>query len=116
MWYLFLSVLHVMLVDCGPLVTAVPPLLTTLSLLSFFFFFQAEDGIRDLIVTGVQTCALPIWAISGPPTSLGEPEPFLGAQADEPVRHVPHLRRARDGLAPAQHHQDVVRPDRKSVV
>src|SRR2546421_5752771 len=30
--------------------------------LLFFFFFQAEDGIRDLIVTGVQTCALPISA------------------------------------------------------
>src|SRR5947207_12209725 len=30
----------------------------------FFFFFQAEDGIRDHCVTGVQTCALPIW---GPP-------------------------------------------------
>src|SRR5216683_3943343 len=29
----------------------------------FFFFFQAEDGIRDLIVTGVQTCALPIWLV-----------------------------------------------------
>src|SRR2546427_5366641 len=29
--------------------------------LLFFFFFQAEDGIRDLTVTGVQTCALPIW-------------------------------------------------------
>src|SRR5439155_2181 len=29
-------------------------------LLSFFFFFQAEDGIRDGHVTGVQTCALPI--------------------------------------------------------
>src|SRR5699024_11469722 len=28
--------------------------------LSFFFFFQAEDGIRDRNVTGVQTCALPI--------------------------------------------------------
>src|SRR5206468_7497312 len=28
--------------------------------LLIFFFFQAEDGIRDLIVTGVQTCALPI--------------------------------------------------------
>src|SRR5690349_22769835 len=28
--------------------------------LCFFFFFQAEDGIRDLYVTGVQTCALPI--------------------------------------------------------
>src|SRR5690348_17937834 len=27
-----------------------------------FFFFQAEDGIRDGRVTGVQTCALPIWA------------------------------------------------------
>src|SRR5258707_10801565 len=27
---------------------------------SFFFFFQAEDGIRDIGVTGVQTCALPI--------------------------------------------------------
>src|SRR2546430_5159894 len=27
----------------------------------WFFFFQAEDGIRDLTVTGVQTCALPIW-------------------------------------------------------
>src|SRR2546430_7711476 len=29
-----------------------------------FFFFQAEDGIRDLTVTGVQTCALPISPIS----------------------------------------------------
>src|SRR5256886_5714411 len=28
---------------------------------SCLFFFQAEDGIRDLTVTGVQTCALPIW-------------------------------------------------------
>src|SRR6266850_3055914 len=30
------------------------------SFLFFFFFFQAEDGIRDYKVTGVQTCALPI--------------------------------------------------------
>src|SRR5256885_13160398 len=30
--------------------------------LFFFFFFQAEDGIRDYKVTGVQTCALPIFA------------------------------------------------------
>src|SRR2546422_1111503 len=28
--------------------------------MTFFFFFQAEDGIRDVAVTGVQTCALPI--------------------------------------------------------
>src|SRR5690606_39959412 len=27
----------------------------------FYFFFQADDGIRDFHVTGVQTCALPIW-------------------------------------------------------
>src|SRR6266850_1571997 len=30
----------------------------------FFFFFQAEDGIRDYKVTGVQTCALPISGLS----------------------------------------------------
>src|SRR2546421_1630356 len=30
--------------------------------ITYFFFFQAEDGIRDLIVTGVQTCALPIYS------------------------------------------------------
>src|SRR3712207_8453610 len=29
------------------------------------FFFQAEDGIRDIGVTGVQTCALPIWRLHG---------------------------------------------------
>src|SRR2546421_5662512 len=31
--------------------------------LLLFFFFQAEDGIRYLIVTGVQTCALPIYRL-----------------------------------------------------
>src|SRR5207248_4017298 len=36
-------------------------------LFCFFFFFQAEDGIRDRTVTGVQTCALPI---SGRPVHL----------------------------------------------
>src|SRR3712207_9593226 len=30
-----------------------------------FFFFQAEDGIRDIGVTGVQTCALPISSVPG---------------------------------------------------
>src|SRR3712207_8032865 len=30
----------------------------------FFFFFQAEDGIRDIGVTGVQTCALPISVVN----------------------------------------------------
>src|SRR5690606_41203460 len=34
---------------------------------SFLFFFQAEDGIRDFHVTGVQTCALPISGGAAPP-------------------------------------------------
>src|SRR5438874_10240655 len=42
----------------------------------FFFFFQAEDGIRDLYVTGVQTCALPIW--------------FAGAVLDEQLAYWKH--------------------------
>src|SRR2546430_4314168 len=37
------------------------------AVMSVFFFFQAEDGIRDLTVTGVQTCALPISPPSAPP-------------------------------------------------
>src|SRR4030042_4512182 len=44
-------------------------------------FFQAEDGIRDVAVTGVQTCALPIYRVarrepdsmSGEPTTLNSP-------------------------------------------
>src|SRR5687767_15361084 len=40
----------------------------------FFFFFQAEDGIRDKLVTGVQTCALPI--SHGSPT-VRRPEPSI---------------------------------------
>src|SRR5690606_39416817 len=38
-------------------------------MLLFFFFFQAEDGIRDFHVTGVQTCALPISPPGGSWTS-----------------------------------------------
>src|SRR5205085_6415026 len=47
-----------------------------------FFFFQAEDGIRDLTVTGVQTCALPI-SFSRSPTS----------SSAAPSRKCPALRR-----------------------
>src|SRR5256886_13275973 len=43
----------------------------------YLLFFQAEDGIRDLTVTGVQTCALPISAAS-PPKNCASPKlPFL---------------------------------------
>src|SRR5260370_31238358 len=51
------------------------------TLLLLFFFFQAEDGIRDSSVTGVQTCALPICAIrretSILPPSNSNPFPVL---------------------------------------
>src|SRR2546427_5122300 len=46
----------------------------------FFFFFQAEDGIRDLTVTGVQTCALPI-SLACPVRSPGE---VIGNGATKP--------------------------------
>src|SRR5256886_5174596 len=49
---------------------AVEPMLRALLLL-FFFFFQAEDGIRDLTVTGVQTCALPIFGVFTGPLATG---------------------------------------------
>src|SRR5256886_10494357 len=38
-----------------------------------FFCFQAEDGIRDLTVTGVQTCALPIFELLGVPDPEAPP-------------------------------------------
>src|SRR5688572_32392296 len=43
------------------------------SFLPVFFFFQAEDGIRDLTVTGVQTCALPIFTPNTPPRPVLPP-------------------------------------------
>src|SRR2546429_8833295 len=46
-----------------------------MSLILFFFFFQAEDGIRDVAVTGVQTCALPISGITFLHIVLGELTP-----------------------------------------
>src|SRR2546430_4661959 len=46
--------------SCGLDLMPSLPLITQMEHVSIFFFFQAEDGIRDLTVTGVQTCALPI--------------------------------------------------------
>src|SRR3712207_8067399 len=48
-----------------------------------FFFFQAEDGIRDIGVTGVQTCALPIYRkdmdlTPYPPSLTGKGGPVAG--------------------------------------
>src|SRR5215203_6473566 len=44
----------------------------------YFFFFQAEDGIRDIGVTGVQTCALPI---STPPASKPQRRSSSGSRS-----------------------------------
>src|SRR5574340_1151960 len=44
------------------------------------FFFQAEGGIRDLLVTGVQTCALPIWEIDGETVETVSDFIFLGSK------------------------------------
>src|SRR5256885_3733879 len=79
-----------------------------------FFFFQAEDGIRDYKVTEVQTCALPIWCrwpipSRAPPCRAGPSEPqhslgvlvedFLhdvGRQAElVPLAQQPSVRKAR---------------------
>src|SRR5687767_15589500 len=49
------------------------------------FFFQAEDGIRDKLVTGVQTCALPIFPKGGAKRS----SPL--EQLVDAFRHVPHV-------------------------
>src|SRR5476651_1100008 len=61
---------------------------------SSVFFFQAEDGIRDIGVTGVQTCALPIWS----PEELTERLTMLGLE----VEGVQKISGAFDGIVVAQ--------------
>src|SRR5258708_21848449 len=52
----------------------------------FFFFFQAEDGIRDDLVTGVQTCALPILGLRFLEDLVGTEDPRGGlARGDDDV-------------------------------
>src|SRR3712207_9359258 len=63
-----------------------------------FFFFQAEDGIRDIGVTGVQTCALPISAdreAQRAPLQLRRAR-HEGRRHAPPLRPAPRRRRARD--------------------
>src|SRR2546429_2554886 len=84
------------------------------------FFFQAEDGIRDVAVTGVQTCALPI---SGRARIPRDPRPRGGAvgRPGEAARRALARRagradgRRRPGRSRA-HRPGTQREDRKSVV
>jgi len=56
----------------------------------FFFFFQAEDGIRDRDVTGVQTCALPTLAL-GYTKPIGEIYKTAGIEFDFSEVYVKNL-------------------------
>src|SRR5207247_6499538 len=62
--------------------------------LASFFFFQAEDGIRDPLVTGVQTCALPICL--GVMITVG-PHPPLHPEVIMTPRPDPQTARVRPG-------------------
>src|SRR5256885_13199970 len=89
------------------------------SQISFVFFFQAEDGIRDYKVTGVQTCALPICLECGaanarPPAHHRDGRPDLTRGCDRSLQKVLCRRLA----APRNVERPVARSseDRKSVV
>src|SRR3989440_5214846 len=68
----------------------------------FFFFFQAEDGIRDLIVTGVQTCALPIYSKLDPRPPVEEPPPAVETVSPE-GRGEKRPRPDREGIRSEEH-------------
>src|SRR2546430_11744937 len=58
--------------------------------IDYFFFFQAEDGIRDLTVTGVQTCALPISIAFNAANEQRHVESTLTATKPRPCRSEEH--------------------------
>ena len=55
---------------------------------SFTFFFQAEDGIRDHCVTGVQTCALPICKVAGYKINAHKSLAFLYTNDEKSEREI----------------------------
>src|SRR3712207_8495037 len=76
------------------------------------FFFQAEDGIRDIGVTGVQTCALPIFLVPAALVAAPAPGP-LARQAALVPRLLPvRAQRPPKGQSPARRPRR--RPGRRS--
>src|SRR5256886_7310315 len=65
-----------------------------------FFFFQAEDGIRDLTVTGVQTCALPITPGPRAAPSRWRRSPAPTCSCRTPARPASRPPASRPGSAP----------------
>src|SRR5256886_13293898 len=65
------------------------------SVCCFCFFFQAEDGIRDLTVTGVQTCALPIFQRAA--QLCGVSDTSMDGPLDRFVTHTAELSRSLNG-------------------
>src|SRR3989475_4460149 len=79
-----------------------------------FFFFQAEDGIRDLTVTGVQTCALPISLLRAGLGVIGRDiaaHAVLGAAVADQHLALDDARRARDGVRVGAVDDGVLLPD-----
>src|SRR2546425_3209948 len=76
-----------------------------------FFFFQAEDGIRDKLVTGVQTCALPIYGagVLQRRAAAGD----QGRRPDRRARSDAHRQRADGGRAGLRPRQEEGRDDRR---
>src|SRR5262249_59875447 len=86
---------------------------------SCIFFFQAEDGIRDWSVTGVQTCALPIfsrptiWRANCDVVTVLRDGAIIGAQ---PVKGTPAAQLARQMVGREMVTPPREKQDRKSVV
>src|SRR5690348_17489409 len=83
----------------------------------FFFFFQAEDGIRDGRVTGVQTCALPIFGEPDVAADLAMRRRGVGRGGQPLVERAAFVRLDMAAGRPAQLcERDQALQDRKSVV
>src|SRR5699024_11760943 len=84
---------------------------------TYLFFFQAEDGIRDRNVTGVQTCALPIWTVDTPETELDATD-FAAFRplADLPMAMTAHVVfSAIDAAHPATTSATMIRSEERRV-
>src|SRR2546430_12428901 len=112
------TMLLFLLLEVKPLMTLINVRYLACALVAVFFFFQAEDGIRDLTVTGVQTCALPIYCDRPGSASSAAADAARAASARTlqplpPLELVPRRRAGREARPAYARATD---RDRKSVV